>query len=275
MTLHSRRIRKGLKIMTIQEKILVRGSTAGRVRPEFDGAPPTRRRLAQIAARTRAALLRRAHMFADGMRDRLTGADGTHGKHELSELTIDSPHVAAGVHFVSTPRAVLDWVQACLPPDPEKPAWTFLDLGCGKGRAVLSAAARPYGRIVGIEFARELAAEAHANVAAAGHAASRVSILQDDAATATLPGGPLIVFLFNPFGPAVLAPLLQRLGQAAAGGQPILVAYVNPVHAALFECDPAFETRTLPRGTAWKLSLASPYRLALYAAGPARRQTIR
>jgi hypothetical protein len=85
----------------------------------------------------------------------------------------------------------------------------------------------------------------------------------------------LIVFLFNPFGPAVLAPLLQRLGQAAAGGQPILVAYVNPVHAALFECDPAFETRTLPRGTAWKLSLASPYSLALYAAGPARRQMIR
>src|SRR5438105_11506431 len=41
---------------------------------------------------------------------------------------------------------------------------TFIDLGCGKGRALMLAAEHPFRRIIGVEFAEPLVATARANI---------------------------------------------------------------------------------------------------------------
>src|SRR5690606_8464783 len=134
--------------------------------------------------------------------------DPTAGKHELTELAIDSAHRDAGVHYLATPWRVLDWVQDALPGS--KADWTFLDLGCGKGRALRSALDHGYGKVIGVEFAAELAATAKGLVASHPRA-SRAMVHHADAVTFPLPGGPLVGFLFNPFGPPVIDAVAARI----------------------------------------------------------------
>lgn len=217
--------------------------------------------------RLHAAGLRRVHGLAEAAVSLASGRDGTTGKHELAELTIASRNSRAGVHFVSTPWAVLNWVHALLLADAEGESWTFVDLGAGKGRAVLSAATKPYARVIGVEFAAELAAVARANVAAAGLDAQRIAIVEGDAATFAFPREPLAVFLFNPFGPPVIDEVAARLAtHRRTCGQPVRVAYVNPVHAASFSAAAGFRPRPLPSRAAALFAIASPYRLSMFDA---------
>jgi SAM-dependent methyltransferase len=193
------------------------------------------------------------------------GSDPTAAKAELHDLTVAGEHRAAGVHYLPTPWRVLDWVHEALPP--VDPGWTFLDLGCGKGRALLAAAQRPYGRVVGVEFAAELAAVARAAVAACPETvAGSVEVIRDDAARVELPTTPLVVFLFNPFGPPVIDHVADRL-QASYDEQPrpIVVAYLNPAHAQAFTRQGAFQRVPLARRLAWRFRLLSPYRLDVLA----------
>lgn len=208
--------------------------------------------------------VQRLHTIAEITAQRWRGPDPTGGKHELDELTIAGPNGGAGVHFLSTPWAVLDWVHSAVPPAAQSA--TFVDLGAGKGRAVLSAARRAYPRVIGVEFASELAAIAADNVVAAGHGTDRVTIVAGDAADFALPEGPLVVFLFNPFGPPVIDRVAARIANAArARVEPIHVAYLNPVHARVFAADPAFVPVRQPWRTRLALATLSPYRLHIYA----------
>ncbi len=208
------------------------------------------------------AVIQRAHTLAEAAAQQ---TDPTGGKHELADLTIAGPNGIAGVHFLSTPWAVLDWVHAAVPPAAR--AATFIDLGAGKGRAVLSAARRSYSRVIGVEFAAELAAIASENVAAAGHDTARVRIVEGDACEFALPDGPLLVFLFNPFGPPVIDRVAARIADAAARRDaPIHVAYLNPVHASVFAANPSFVSVRKPWRARLALAAFSPYRLEIYAA---------
>jgi SAM-dependent methyltransferase len=87
------------------------------------------------------------------------------------------------------------------------PGFTFVDLGCGKGRALLVAAAFPFSRILGVELAPELCAIARTN----GKSDLRIAVLQQDAATFTYPDAPLVVFLYHPFLKLVLRRCLANL----------------------------------------------------------------
>jgi len=84
--------------------------------------------------------------------------------------------------------------------------FTFVDVGCGKGRALLIAARFPFRHLVGVELSSELCDTARANVAANPDLASRITILNEDATRVVYPEGPLLLFLANPF----LAPILRR-----------------------------------------------------------------
>lgn len=91
--------------------------------------------------------------------------------------------------------------------------FNFVDLGCGKGRAVLIAAQFPFRRILGVELDPELCRIARANVALQPDWAARISVLQQDAATVLYPDGPLVVFMFHPFFPRILRRVLANLGR--------------------------------------------------------------
>ncbi|HXW56431.1 MAG TPA: class I SAM-dependent methyltransferase [Candidatus Cybelea sp.] len=114
--------------------------------------------------------------------------------------------------------------------------FVFIDLGCGKGRALLIASKFGFSRVIGVEFATKLAAIAEKNCRRAGISAT---VVPQDALGFPFPAGNLVVFLFNPFGPAVLTPVVDHLAEAAAGERYII--YVNPKHRACLDAHPRME----------------------------------
>jgi SAM-dependent methyltransferase len=100
---------------------------------------------------------------------------------------------------------------AALPIDPAQ--FTFVDLGCGKGRAVLVAAHEHFMRIVGVELAPDLAEVAQSN--ATSH--TNIDIQVADASTFVYPQGALVVFLYHPFLDPLLRKVLANLVRQSAG----------------------------------------------------------
>ena len=83
-------------------------------------------------------------------------------------------------------------------------AFTFVDIGCGKGRALLLAEEYPFRKIIGVEFSRRLAKIAAANAAKSARSASQW--FTPTPANFNFPPEPLVVFLYNPFSGEFSAP---------------------------------------------------------------------
>jgi SAM-dependent methyltransferase len=148
---------------------------------------------------------------------------------------------------------------------PVEPATTtFLDLGAGRGRAVILAAELGFGHVVGVELDADLAAEGNENLRrwrAGRHGRSfvgqTVEIVQGDAATCPLPKGPLLIALFNPFGPTTLRLLLEHLCVQRPGTtDPVYFAYINPVHEKTFEAFPRLVPHS--RAPGWSVFRLEP-----------------
>jgi SAM-dependent methyltransferase len=120
-------------------------------------------------------------------------------------------------------------------------AYTFLDIGCGKGRMMLIASQLPFRETIGVELNPDLASAAAKNAAhwvASGLAQSPIRTLHQDATEIALPDGPCVVFLYNPFGAPVLTKLLAHLERHFVGRPGELdILYLAP------ECDHVFAER--------------------------------
>jgi hypothetical protein len=122
-----------------------------------------------------------------------------------------------------------------------------VDLGSGKGRALLLAAHHPFKRIVGIEFAEELHRAAAANVELMRDA-SRIELIHGDASEYSLPPGPVVLYLYNPFDrPLMTAVAKNTLANWAADPRPVQVIY-----AAAFLADCWSEA-------GWRLAASHPH----------------
>jgi len=115
--------------------------------------------------------------------------------------------------------------------DEDLTQFTFVDLGCGKGRTLLVAAEMGFKQAIGVEFAPELVAIARANLEKTGTQNARV--VESDAADFEFPPGKLVVFLYNPFGEPVMRPVIANLARAARDD--LYVVYQMPKCAALFD----------------------------------------
>ncbi|HTX77222.1 MAG TPA: class I SAM-dependent methyltransferase [Terracidiphilus sp.] len=110
--------------------------------------------------------------------------------------------------------------------------YAFVDLGCGKGRALLLAAELPFRSVRGIELNPQLVRIARRNLRKwlrRPRACRGVAVERGDVLDLQLPAGPVVLFLFNSFSAEVLAPLMERL--TAAGRlrtAPIDLIYVHP-----------------------------------------------
>jgi SAM-dependent methyltransferase len=131
--------------------------------------------------------------------------------------------------------------------------YSFVDVGCGKGRAVLMASEFGFREVVGVELHPSLAKIAEANLAvwaAAGRAACPVRIVCQEATEFEFPEGPCLLYLFHPFGPPVLKQLIERIEVDFAGRHRMLdLIYFNPEGGELLEAHEGFEllwTGTVP-----------------------------
>jgi SAM-dependent methyltransferase len=113
-------------------------------------------------------------------------------------------------------------------------AYTFVDVGAGKGRALLLAAELPFRKVIGVELSEELAGIAQGNVERWSHVsrtnAKKIRVVHRDATKFRWPRTPLLVYLYNPFACSLIAQMAERLAAVAASGLVDLL-YVNPTCA--------------------------------------------
>jgi len=215
----------------------------------------------------RTVLMRRAHEHFIDRRYDSHESISTSPVTELEKLTIESANRTDGVHHEATPRLVLNWMYEVLPSDLK--GWCFIDYGAGRGRVLIEAAQRPYSKVIGVEFAKELWAIANHNFKALPEhirQTTNVEILHDDAARIDIPHLPSINFLFNPFQSQTLRKVLTRIMESyTENPRPIILAYLNPVEAKVITEFPQIVRCPLPLLARIKFSLLSPYRLEIYA----------
>jgi SAM-dependent methyltransferase len=210
--------------------------------------PAAGRRLVKMLGVLRADGLRETVVLARGYveyrRERRFGArvDKRHGSETggfipLRRLEIESPNIAEGVQYEPVSELYFHRMlrSVSLPPD----TYVFVDLGSGKGRALLLATQYPFRRIVGVDFSPELNEIARRNVArlpSEGRPRPDIEIVLGDATQFEFPREPLAVFLYNPFGERVLATVVERLGASLREApRPLFVFYKNPLHRRVFD----------------------------------------
>ncbi len=129
--------------------------------------------------------------------------------------------------------------------------FSFVDLGCGKGRALLLAARHPFREILGVELDPVLARIATTNVhtfAAPWQLCHHLRVVHDDASKADLPLTPTVLFLYHPFLAPVLRRVLRRLERSLRQHpRELWIVYINPEADYVLRAMPCFQehSRTL------------------------------
>ena len=126
-------------------------------------------------------------------------------------------------YYAISPSTLTQALAAC----PIAPAeYTFIDLGCGKGRALLVAAQLGFAHIIGVEISSEVASIARRNLARN----SLIEIETGDAASFRYPSGvALVIFLYHPFLAPALHHTLQNLcAQNPHAPVPSYILFANP-----------------------------------------------
>jgi hypothetical protein len=142
---------------------------------------------------------------------------------------------------------------------------TFVDVGAGMGRAMLLAAEMPFKAVVGVELHPGLAAIARKNMALwrkAGRARAPMSLICGDAVEYQWPEGPLVAFLFNPFGAAVMRRFVRGIAKRFEGrGGELDLLYVNNEQEWVLEEQAGFERKFLGQMARSRADAIADYRI--------------
>ena len=115
---------------------------------------------------------------------------------------------------------------------------TFVDLGCGKGRALVMAAELGYRRLLGVDLDEELVAVCRNNLARIRSRSrwEHAEVRREDATRVQLPKGVCVVFLYNPFRGETFFRVAANLAKhGAESGNAVWVVYVNPLELGALE----------------------------------------
>lgn len=153
----------------------------------------------------------------------------TSGIVPLWRLKTTSPNASLGHRYEATDCDELERAISLLNEDLAR--FTFVDLGCGKGRTLVVASRLGFGKIVGVEFAPGLAEIARRNLAALGLADP--IIVQKDVADYDFPDSALVVYLFNPFSSEILRKVIGKLRSLAT--QEVYIVYNSPECADILD----------------------------------------
>jgi SAM-dependent methyltransferase len=111
--------------------------------------------------------------------------------------------------------------------------FTFIDLGCGKGRTLLMASDYPFRRIVGVELLPSLHQIAQQNLRQYKSEAQKCFALQAicaDANDFSFPDEPLVLYLFNPLPESGMRCVRANLEQSLrTHPRAFYILYHNPL----------------------------------------------
>ena len=168
--------------------------------------------------------------------DRKYGVD-TSGQIDLTDIDVVGPNRDGGYASVSTSPRAYAFLSAFFPDDWKE--FTFVDVGCGKGRVLMLAAAQGFDAIIGIEFAPLICQIAEQNlVRFSGPRPAKWSIINADATSVDLPSGvSLLIYSFNPFSAEIwkrFVPVLLRAHETTKNPLCLVLSGTMPeaLHAA-------------------------------------------
>jgi SAM-dependent methyltransferase len=116
-------------------------------------------------------------------------------------------------------------------------SFSFVDLGCGKGKGLLLAARLPFASIVGVELAPKLAEVAKTNIVRyrSKLRCRRIVVLAEDAAEIKFPDGPIVIYCYNSFSASVMRLVLENLRRSMQENpRQVFFILMNPVLAHEF-----------------------------------------
>jgi SAM-dependent methyltransferase len=157
-----------------------------------------------------------------------TGADELHS---LEKKGIDISH--ATIYM----PASYDVLEAVLSRLENEQLNHFIDIGCGKGRAMAVAAHHGFKKVSGIDFSKELCILAKENMEKIKSALPdlQYNIINNDAFYYDIPADADCIFLFNPFDEIIMSAVLKNIEKHRKRSKKALhIIYLNPLHKNLF-----------------------------------------
>jgi SAM-dependent methyltransferase len=136
----------------------------------------------------------------------------TGGGIAAKDLDIASPNRDEGIAYDPCPWSTLR--QALRLVSLQAEGFTFVDIGCGKGKVLLSAMVLPFNKIVGVEFSPYLCQIAEQNLVSArllSRKCSTVQVVCGDAVQYPIPDEPAVFFFANPFSYAIMELVLDNI----------------------------------------------------------------
>ena len=122
--------------------------------------------------------------------------------------------------------------------------FTFIDIGSGKGRALLMAADYPFRRVLGIELLPELHRVAKENIGkykSDSQQCFAIESVRADASGFAFPPEPLVLYLFNPLPEYGLAKMISNLEHSLREHpRPVFGLYHNPLLESVLTRSTAF-----------------------------------
>jgi predicted RNA methylase len=165
----------------------------------------------------------------------------TRSQVELEQVTVHCGDKDKGYKYqpsrVVQLRMLFRKLGASLPVD-----GALVDFGCGKGRVLLVASEFGFKEARGVEFAQELCRIAEQNCRryqAVSRTKTRFQVIEADAAQYAVQADESVFFLYNPFGAAILQPVLGNIRRSAqAHPRRVLIIYHCPEERHLVQALP-------------------------------------
>lgn len=113
----------------------------------------------------------------------------------------------------------------------------FLDIGCGKGRALCVAAHQGFKKVTGLDFARDLCEAAKENLAITKQQIPSLEykVINNDAFYFEIPADVDCIFFFNPFDEIIMSAVVKNIFTSLKNNaRNITIIYVNPLHKEIF-----------------------------------------
>ena len=158
----------------------------------------------------------------------------TTGADELKKLSKNGIDISHATIYMPISYLLLEEIFRQMPSTSKK---HFLDIGCGKGRAVCVAVHEGYKKITGIDFSKQLCEDALANLqnTKKEFPSIQYEIITKDAINFEIPADVDCIFLFNPFDVVIMTAVVSNIMESVKEyPREIIVAYANPLYQDIF-----------------------------------------
>ncbi len=157
-----------------------------------------------------------------------TGADELN---KLEEMGIDLTHATI---YMPVSYYLMEEILQKVPTSSKN---HFLDMGCGKGRALCVAAQHGFKKVTGIDLSKDLCTIAVENCIKTKEKISNLqfNIINNDAFYFEIPDDVDCIFLFNPFDEIIMSAVVNNIFESLDNNpRKIRIIYVNPLHKDQF-----------------------------------------